>query len=105
MSPEARAKISKGNTGKVRSPEANAKNAKSHLGKIPWNKGKKTGPLSEEHCKNLAISGKGKYFSTERRTNISKSLKGKTFSLERCLNISNGKKAAFKLKKRKTITC
>lgn len=33
---------------------------KSHLGLIPWNKGKKTGPLSEEHRQKISEGHKGK---------------------------------------------
>lgn len=35
-------------------------NSLGHMGQSPWNKGKKTGPLSEEHKKKAADSRRGK---------------------------------------------
>ena len=43
-------------------------------GKIPWNKGKKTGPRSEETKNSISNSLKDKRFTEERKRNISKSL-------------------------------
>lgn len=46
------------------------------IGKEPWNKGKKTGPLSEEHKAILSIANKGYIKGEEHRNNLSVSLRG-----------------------------
>lgn len=45
-------------------------------GKPPWNKGKKTGPLSEEHKKALSIAATGYVKTAEHRRKLSISLAG-----------------------------
>lgn len=65
LTSETKKKISeaqKGNKyclGRVISPETKEKLSKANKGKIAWNKGKKTGPLSSEHCAKLSESHKG----------------------------------------------
>ena len=46
-------------------------------GKIPWNKGKKTGPHSEESNRRRSITMKGMKHSEERNKKISNARKGK----------------------------
>jgi len=61
------------------SEEHKKKISKSNKGKVPPNKGKKTGPLSEEHKKKISKSNKGKNtgpLSEERKRKISKAVSG-----------------------------
>lgn len=46
--------------GHVTPEKTREKIRQSLLGNVPWNKGKKTGPLSAEHRAKLSISGMGK---------------------------------------------
>ena len=46
-------------SGKHKSEETKQRLSESHKGIIPWNKGKKTGPLSKEHKQNLSDANKG----------------------------------------------
>lgn len=46
------------------------------LGKDPWNKGKKTGSLSEDHKKALSIAAQDYAKTEEHRNNLAKALKG-----------------------------
>jgi len=46
------------------------------VGKEPWNKGKKTGSLSDEHKLALSIAGKSYEKTQEHRKKLSESLKG-----------------------------
>jgi hypothetical protein len=48
------------------------------IGKAPWNKGKKTGPLSEENKKALSIAAKRYTKTEEHKQNLSKALQGNT---------------------------
>ena len=45
-------------------------------GKEPWNKGKKTGPLSDDHKTSLSIAAKAYTKTNEHKENLSKALKG-----------------------------
>jgi len=45
-------------------------------GQDPWNKGKKTGSLSEDHKKALSISAQEYTKTEEHRNNLAKALKG-----------------------------
>ncbi len=51
-------------------------------GSIPWNKGLKTGALSEEHKKKLSDAGIGRKFTEEHKEKIGKGNKGKKLSEE-----------------------
>jgi len=44
--------------GRTHSEESKNKNRQAHLGKIPWNRGKKTGPISEETKRKMSIINK-----------------------------------------------
>lgn len=46
------------------------------IGKDSWNKGKKTGSLSEDHKKALSIAAQDYTKTEEHRNNLSKALKG-----------------------------
>jgi group I intron endonuclease len=62
--------------GGILSEETKRKISKSSQGKIPWNKGIKTGPRSEEIKEKIRKSLIGEKHSDERKQNISNSLKG-----------------------------
>lgn len=47
-------------------------------GKDPWNKGKKTGPLSDDHKASLSIAAKAYTKTDEHKDNLSKALQGNT---------------------------
>lgn len=47
-----------------------------HKGNVPWNKGKKTGPLTEKHKENIRTGNCGKSVSTETRRKLSRANKG-----------------------------
>ena len=53
----------------------NQYSAHKHKGKIPWNKGKKVKPFTEEHKRNMSNSHKGTKLSTKTKEKISNSLK------------------------------
>jgi len=91
----------KGKTYK-RGPNKSNKKGPEHgnHGRIPWNKGKKTGPLTEDHKDKLIKSrtGKkrGKYktskpCSEETKKKISEALTGRSFSEEHKQNISKSR--------------
>jgi len=80
--------------GIPKSKEHNQKNSESCLGRIPWNKGKtgvqkysqpwnkglKTGPMSEEIKRNMSLSRKGKFWWNDGTKEIkAKTCPGKTF--------------------------
>jgi group I intron endonuclease len=68
--------------GKKHSAESVAKMSESRRGQPSAKKGKKCGPLSDEHKRKISDGNKGKVFSIERRTRISESQKGKNYSEE-----------------------
>lgn len=68
--------------GKKHSAESVAKMSESRRGQPSAKKGKKFGPLSDEHKRKIGEGNKGKVFSIERRTRISESQKGKNYSEE-----------------------
>jgi group I intron endonuclease len=68
--------------GKKHSAESVAKMSESRRGQPSAKKGKKCGPLSDEHKRKIGEGNKGKVFSIERRTRISESQKGKNYSEE-----------------------
>ena len=82
------------------------------LGKDPWNKGKKTGPLTESHKKALSIAAKGYKRTVEHQEKltasymkdidahskrISERLKGKKFTEEHKINIAKGASKPYTL--------
>lgn len=77
-----------GLNGGKHSKESKQKIKDSHKGKTPWNKGKKTGPLSTEHRKKIGLASKGRIFSESRNRKISYSLKGKSLSEDHKQKIS-----------------
>lgn len=80
---EIRRKISKSLKGRKKPPKTDEhirKHAEAMKGKTPWNKGIKTGPLSEETKKKMSLANKGRKkppFTEEHRKNISLSQKGR----------------------------
>lgn len=62
---EHKEKIGNANRGKNHTPEACQKMSKAQVGRIPWNKGKKTGSLSEETKKKMSESHKSSKKSAE----------------------------------------
>ena len=46
-------------SGKHLSDEEKRKRSEANKGKAPWNKGKKTGPLSKEHKQKVSVAVKG----------------------------------------------
>jgi len=69
LSEETKKKLSEAHKGKPSnlSEESRNKISEVHKNQIPWNKGKKCGPLSEEHRKKISESGKGKIISEEQK--------------------------------------
>jgi hypothetical protein len=63
--------------GYVFSEETKRKISLSHMGKPAWNKGLKTGPMSEEARKKMSEMRKGKKFTEEHKRKISLALKGR----------------------------
>lgn len=66
--------------GKKMSSIQKEKLRRSHIGNPPWNKGLKTGPLSEAHREKISKANKGKKkppFSKKHRENISKASMGR----------------------------
>jgi len=59
-SAESRKRISEGRMGMVFSEEHKLNISKGHRGQIPWNKGKKVGPMSEEQKLKISRANKGK---------------------------------------------
>jgi HNH endonuclease/NUMOD3 motif len=57
--------------------ETKRKISLSHMGKPAWNKGMKTGPMSDESRAKMSASGKGRKFSAEHKKRISEALKGR----------------------------
>jgi len=68
-------------------PAVRQKQSELMKGKIPHNKGKKTGPRSEETKRKISKSHKGKILSEEHKKSISESHKGKSLSKEHINNL------------------
>ncbi len=62
--------------GKHHTEETSKKISEKLKGNIPWNKGKKCKPLSEDHKKKISLSEKGKKCSPETCKRLSESKKG-----------------------------
>jgi len=77
-------------------PGVRQKISETMKGKITWNKGKKTGPRSEETKIKISNSHKGKFFSKEHKKKISKSHKGVPLSKEHKRKIGKGNKGKTK---------
>jgi len=75
--------------------ESKLKMSLSKRGCQSWNKGIKTGPLSEEHKRKCSEAGKRKIFTTEHRANLSKAMKGREIIWD--LNSSNPSSLTWKL--------
>jgi len=63
LTEEHKIKIGISQKGKAKEPQSEIhrlNNSLAHKGQIPWNKGLKTGPLSEEHKKKAADARRGK---------------------------------------------
>ena len=81
---EARIRKSELLKGKPKSEEHNRKNSESHRGQVPWLKGKKRAPFSEEWKLKISEAKKGKHIgphSEETKRRISEALKGKTHTM------------------------
>lgn len=98
----------KGNTygeaskGRVLSEEARRKLLEANIGRPAWNKGKKMGPLSDEHKRKMSESLTGRIVSEETRQNMSKAQKGKKISEETRRKISESNKGKIPWHKGKT---
>lgn len=86
------------NVGKPMSEDAKDKIRKKRAGMPPWNKGLKTGPLSEDHKRKCSESGKQKIFTEEHKKNISKSLKGRKAPWVKIPNCGQGKPSSLGFK-------
>lgn len=82
FSEETKEKIRKSNLGKKRSKEVCEKISKAKKGCVPWNKGLKCGPRSEETKLKISRSSKGKVITEEQKQKISEKLKGREITLE-----------------------
>lgn len=60
----------------------------ANKGNVPHNKGKKTGPLSDEHKSKLSATSKGKPKTSNHKSNISKPLKGRSKTQSHIQNLS-----------------
>jgi hypothetical protein len=69
---------------------------------VPWNKGKKTGPISEEIKRKIGLGNKNKIVSDETKRKISQSNKGKKISKETKEKISKALKGISKPCKEET---
>jgi group I intron endonuclease len=102
--------------GHKHSDETKRKISKAKMGNIPWNKGKKTYPLSKATKEKLSKSHKGKKLSEETKRKISEngkgrkdskesnrkrsiSLKGRIFSDAHKLHLSEARKKDMALRK------
>ena len=65
------------------------------MARVPWNKGKKTGPLSEECKRKLSEALMGREFSDEHRQKISDALKGKPKSESHRRNLCEARRRFF----------
>ena len=74
------------------------KNSLSHKGQIPWNKGIKTGPVSEETKKKISTSLAGKPRSRETKEKISIAHKGNKHCVGRKCSEETKKKISETLK-------
>lgn len=96
--------LTDGGEGTNKSEETIKKISLAKIGSTPWNKGKKTGPLSKEHKEKIGKSGIGRVVSEESRLKASESNKGQKRSIETrkknslakqnigrlCINLENG---------------
>ncbi|QGH72168.1 MAG: intron associated endonuclease 1 [Caudovirales sp. ctOwN3] len=91
-----------GISGHKHSAETKKLMSDKKIGFVPYNKGKKIGPLSKEHKEKLKQAMKGRHFSQETREKLSISLTGKKKSNQAKLAMSRAKKG--KVSNRKGIT-
>lgn len=88
--------------GTRHSKETREKMSKDRKGLIPWNKGKKTGPLTKEHRKKVVAAGKkaliaynkskaGKHLTDEHKQKVSKALTGRKFTEEHKRKLSEAR--------------
>lgn len=56
--------------------EIKKKMSEAHKGKIPWNKGKKLKPITEEHARKMHEAWKGRHHTAESRKKMSEASKG-----------------------------
>ena len=106
MSNEQKMKLSKANKGRKMSEESKIKMSKAKTGSIPWNKGKKCNPLSEEHKRKISESEKGRKLSEEHKKKLSEALTGKHLSEEAKMKLSKlnkGKKLSEETKRKMSI--
>ena len=84
-------KVAGSQLGTKRSEEYRQRLSEKMKGNTPWNKGKKTGPISEATRKKMSESGKKRTVSEETKKRISDGKKGKKFSEEHKDNLSKAK--------------
>ncbi len=99
--------ISKGGTAPMTglsfSEESKKKMKESHIGHIPWNKGLKMGPLSEERRKDISKKSKGRKHTEETKNKLRIINTGKRHTEETKLKMSKkqkGKHRSEEVKKR-----
>lgn len=100
LSPETRAKLSKANTGKVRTAEMRQKLS-------VWMTGRKLGPVSQETREKIAAKHRGQKATDETRARISAGLRGKKHSSDRCERRSDAQRlkwTALSLEERELFT-
>mgnify|MGYP001592748310 CR=1 FL=1 len=93
--PERGAAISAAKKGKPATPAMLAASEAMRgipTDRIPWNKGKKLPPISEEHKQRIGEASRGHTLSDEARASISAARKGKSFSGEHREKLSNAAK-------------
>ncbi len=78
--------------GKHHTTEAKEKNRLAHLGQIPWCKGLKLGPQSEEHRNKIGVARKGHIVTEETRQKIRLPQLGRTFTEEHKRKIKEARK-------------
>ena len=77
---------------KHHSEEVRNKLSEVNKGLVPWDKGKKRGPFSEDTRRKMSESHKGKKFSEEHCKKLSESLKNRTFTYETRRKMSEAQK-------------